>query len=98
MAGSRAGARSFGLTTFWPVEHDPHRKVVREVLEAVFDACVYEQHVAWTERVALLTVDELPASAHDHVEFVAGVRRLRVCATGSVDLDLHAPVSKHLRE
>src|SRR5215210_3592633 len=88
MAGSRAGARSFGLPAFWTVED----------LEAVFDVSGDEQHVARTEWAALRPVDELPAPAHDHVELVAGVRCLRVCATGSVDLDLHAPVPEHLRE
>src|SRR5215203_3768168 len=98
MAESRAGAGSSCLTALGTVEDDPHRKVVREVLEAMLDACWYEQHVAWTEWAALGSVDEFAAPAHDHVQLVAGVRRLRVCTARRVDLDLHAPVPKHPRE
>src|SRR5215204_5139783 len=98
MAGSRAGAWSSGLTAFRAVEDDPNGEIVGEVFEAVLGPSRHEQHVARTEGMALRPVDERAASTDDHVQLVAGMRRLRVGAAGSVDLDLHATVPQHLRE
>src|SRR5215204_4623777 len=98
MAGSRAGAWSSGLTAFRAVEDDPNGEIVGEVFEAVLGPSRHEQHVARTEGMALRPVDERPGSTDDHVQLVAGMRRLRVGAAGSVDLDLHAPVREYLCE
>src|SRR5215217_8542933 len=95
MAGSRAGAKSFGFPAFRAVEDDPHYKVIREIFEAVLDGGWHEQYVARAEGMALLPVEERSVSAYDHVHFVAGMRRLRVGAAGRVDLDLHAPVFEY---
>src|SRR5215211_6854513 len=95
MAGSRAGAKSFGLPAFRAVEDDPHHKIVREIFEAVLDARWHEQYVAGAEGMAVRPVDERPVSTDHHVHFVAGMRRLRVGAAGRVDLDLHATVFEY---
>src|SRR5919112_2393194 len=96
MAGSRAGAKSFGLPAFRAIEDDPHHKVVHKIFEAVLDAGRHEQYVAGAEGMAVLPVDERPVSADDHVHFAAGMRGLRVGAAGRVYLDLHAPVFEYL--
>src|ERR671920_1012942 len=98
MASSHANAKSYSLPAFGTVEDNPHDKIVREALEAVLDVRRHEQDVSWAEGMALGSVDERPGSAYDHVQFVAGVWSLWICAAGSVDLHLHAPVPKHLRE
>ncbi len=60
------------------VEEHPDEEVVAELLEAMNDAGLREQHVVRRDRMPVRAVDEPAAAARNHVHLVARMRLLEV--------------------
>src|SRR4029079_14644155 len=75
-----------------PVEEDPDKEIVAELLEAVDDAGFDEQHVGRGDRMAMRAVDEPAGTTRDDVRLVTRVRLLRIDAARRVELHLQRSV------
>src|SRR6266542_480283 len=93
---SRSGC-GVGLSAFRSIEKHPDREVVGKVLEAVYDACLREEHVVRSEPMPSSAVDEPAFASRNDVNLVAHMRRLRIVAARSVELDLQRAVLEHRR-
>src|SRR5262249_22098791 len=80
------------LASFRAVKHHPHHKIVAEVFEPVNLSCSREQRVARSKPQPLPFDDKPAVSGDHHVELVAGMRFLRICVLGRVDLYLQGAV------
>jgi hypothetical protein len=104
-SGTRRQARPAGRVGSWrgaaPLprraeEHDPHREVVGEVLEAVDLVGGDEEQRARRERLDPVAHPELPPPRRDDVQLVAVVGGLRVVASGRVEAHLEVAVDEDL--
>ena len=84
------------LATFRPVEHDPRREIIAELLEAVRDARRHEQEFTGPECRARIAADEFTGACNDHVHLVARVRLLRIVAARRIELDAQRAVRGEL--
>ena len=72
------------LPAFRAVEHHPHREILRERLEAVFDVRRNEERIARLKVGGFPITNEGSASGRDHIDLVPRMGRLRVVSLGGV--------------
>ena len=82
------------FAAFRPIKDNPGDEVIREMFKTMLDSGGDEEEIACLEEEAIAAAQEFAAALHDYVNFVAGVRRLRVVPARSVNLDLQAGVLK----
>ena len=90
--GSTAFELLFLFSTKRSPEDNPRRKIRREVFEAVFDVCGYEECVACMKPAAFSVENELSFACMDEIQLILRMRCLWIVTDRSIQLDVHRPV------
>src|ERR1700686_543846 len=80
------------FAAFWAIKENPESETVGKILEPVFDSSLDENEISRTNGPAFFAGQKLTASAQDHINLVARVRRLQIDAARRVKFHLQAAV------
>ena len=80
----------------WPIEHDPGRKVVTEILEAVRLAGGCKKQIASRYGYELFAIEELPMTFGDDVNLILRVGCLRIVPARRIHFHRERAVAEQL--